>query len=111
MATNKTQSINKQLSNPMHFASLVIYTLAIVVTLLLLVFEPNGFDASAVRTAIVALIAVLFISGLGIGHLIAGRSSSKLLSVSGTVALAVLLTLMGFFTVAAVGWMVGLSHA
>ncbi len=60
---------------------------------------------------IVLLVATLFVSGLGVGHSIVGRTSNKALSFSGVVALATLLVFIGFFVVAAVAWVVALSHS
>lgn len=89
-------------------ASLVIYLLVIVLASATLIIEPNNFDA---RMMTIPLIALLFLSSIGIGHKIAYNSKSRIISNLGTLALAIMFTFLGFFVVATVTWFVALSHA
>lgn len=91
-----------------YFVSLVAYVLAIVVTLVVLVSEPDGFDA---RMAILPLIIMLLVSGLGIGQYIAADAQDPRIRVVGTTVLAVLLAFVGFFVIAGGAWVVALSRA
>lgn len=106
MTTTKTQTNSKFIST-YQLISLSIYTLAIIISSILLIVEPNGFD---INSLIVPMLVVLFVSALGIGQKITSKSDSTALSVIGTIALAILLTFIGFFVVAAVAWFVALSH-
>ena len=87
--------------------SLALYVLAIVGASLLLVIEPNNFDVTSI---ILPLLLVLFLSSLSIGYKFASTNKSKAIVITGTIALALLLTFIGFFAVAAVGWFVAVSH-
>ena len=87
--------------------SISMYALAIIVASSLLVVEPSGFD---INSLIIPTLAVFFVSALGIGQKITSNTDSKILSILGTIALAVLLTFVGFFVVASVAWFVALNH-
>ena len=87
--------------------SLALYVLAIVGASLLMVIEPNNFDVTSI---ILPLLLVLFLSSLSIGYKFASKNKGKSIVITGTIALAILLTFIGFFAVAAVGWFVAVSH-
>lgn len=106
--TRSKSKMQEKLSNKnLYYASLLLFALVIISASALLVVEPNGFNAKA---AIAPLVAILFISGLGVGKFLSVTPSSKLLSKLGTISLAILLTFIGFFIVAAVAWFVALSY-
>lgn len=99
--------MNNKINNYRNF-SLLIYIAVIAMTLIVLLFEPAGFDA---RAAILPLIVLLFLSALGIGQGIARKGSTKLISIIGMIAIAILLTFVGFFIVAGAAWFIGVTNA
>lgn len=103
----KPKMQEKTSSKNVLYISLSLFALAVVSASALLIIEPNGFDAKA---AITPLVAILFVSGSGVGRSLSATASNKLLSRLGTISLAILLTFIGFFIVAAVAWFVALSH-
>lgn len=94
-------------SQKMHFvASLVLYLLIILGTSALLYFQPQGFDA---KTAVVPFVMLLFVSALGTGYWVARGAVKKILRYTGMVAVAVVMTFIGLFVVAGVGWLIATS--
>jgi len=83
------------------------FVLSIATSSILLLVEPEGFD---VRSMILPLIAVLFVSSLAFSYKIAFSSTSKILTIIGTISLAILFTIIGFSIVAGVAWLIALSH-
>jgi hypothetical protein len=89
-------------------SSIISYIAVILAAIGLLIFEPNGFDATAV---ILPLIILLLVAPIGAAHAITRSSANKAFLIVSTVALTILFAFVGLFIVAAVGWLVGLSHA
>lgn len=104
MSTNKPSRSSKSVYQ---LASLTLYILIIVIAAALLIIEPNGLE---VKALIIPLIFALFISALGIGQRVTAKSEKRI-AIFGTIAISILLTFVGFFIVAGVAWLVGLSHA
>lgn len=88
--------------------SLIAYIASIVIACILLLVEPSGFDAKVI---VAPLIAVLFLSSIGIGYKIAMKNKHDAISIVGAAMVAILFTFVGFFIVAAVAWFIGLAHA
>lgn len=103
--TTTNRSIN---SKKYHKVSVIAYLIIILTTSLLLLIEPNGLD---VRMIILPLLGLLLLSSLGIGHMIAGKSESRVVKYAGIIALAILFTFVGFFIVSAVAWFIGVNNS
>lgn len=90
------------------YVSFSIFLGALLASVLLLFFEPRGFDA---RRAILPLLLVLCIGGIGIGYSVCANSTKLPIKLVGIASIAVLLTFIGFFIVAGVAWCTALAHA
>lgn len=98
----------KTAKKPIFFASVTVYLLSLMTAIILLLTEPSGFQAAFM---IIPLVVALFIGALGIGTKITSTAKSKPLFIISLIAVAILLTLVGFFVVAGAGWLIALSHA
>lgn len=87
---------------------LAIYALSVVASVITLLVDPVGFDA---RYFILPLIVILFVSSLGFSYSIASRKSTKAITLVGTALLAILFTMLAFFVIAGIAWLVAISHA
>ena len=84
-----------------------LYLLIIIISSLVLVFEPNDLDP---KSMILPVFLGLFISALPLGCGLAAGKNRDIVSKLGAVALAVVFTFVGFFVIATVAWLVALSR-
>lgn len=102
-------AIKDKKHNTLVLLGYIIYSLAILSVSTLLVIDPIGLNA---KVLILPLIVVLLASSAIFSYQIATKSSnlSKALFIAGTIALSILFTMIGFFIVAGIAWLVALSH-
>lgn len=106
MTTTKPLT-NSKLKSTYQTVGLVIYIFTILLSSTLVMVEPDNFD---IIQLLIPMLAVMFVSALGIGHRVASKSSSEVVTILGTIVLAILLTFVSFSIVATVAWFVALSH-
>lgn len=99
-ATKENTKIIKQ-------SGIGLYGLTILVSILLMIVEPSGLD---VTKLIMPVILFLFVGALGFSYPIAAKGSDKVMSVIGTVVMATLFAFVGFFVIAAIAWLLALTH-
>jgi predicted branched-subunit amino acid permease len=74
----------------------------------LLFIEPNGFN---IKAALIFLVVALFIASIVPAYTIAKKSNSRILSITGALALAILFSFIGLFIIAGIAWLIALSHS
>jgi hypothetical protein len=99
------KAINR--SKTLKYIGLVIYILTIIISSVLLVVEPAGFNPI---TLIPLSVTLMIIGSLGFSYPITLDAQSKSVVWGGTVLLAIMFAFLGFFAIAAVGWFIGVSH-
>lgn len=105
----KTKKSNQK-TNPsarLGIIGLIAYLLIIGIFSLLLLTEPVGFN---VPKSIPVLLAFLFISGIGLGYWIVADAKNKNIAALGVISFAIVFTFIGLFTLAALGWLIAVSH-
>lgn len=100
MANTKTET--KKNTRTIMLSGLLLMSMAIITSSTLLLLDPAGLD---VQRLIASLLTVLLLGGLATGYPIASKDSSKSMAIAGTISLAILFTFVGFFIVAAVGYL------
>jgi len=106
MSANKTtkhQKPNKSLS----LIGIVVYILTIAISSILFLANPGNLNAKVMLALVVIL---LFLSALCFSGNVASKNSKRSVAVTGTIALSILFTFVGFFIVASVGWFVAVSQ-
>lgn len=89
------------------YVGLALYGLTLVTSVITLLIDPVGLN---VRSFILPLIIILFLSSLGFGNSIASKKSSKTMTFLGTILLAILFAMLAFLVIATVAWLVAVSH-
>ncbi len=87
---------------------LALYVVTLGTFTALLFIEPNGFN---IKASLIFLAVALFIASIVPAYTIAKKSNSRILSITGALALAILFSFIGLFIIAGIAWLIALSHS
>lgn len=107
MSKSKQKAKNRINERKITYIGGGLYGGTIVLSILLLLIEPQNLDYKALITPV---IIILFAGSLGLNCSIATKNSSRTLAVAGIFAMSLLFTLVGTFIIAGIAWLIALSH-